>query len=285
MRKFLFVLLILILCAIMFLISWYGIPSLEFSKTYVEVEDAFTDYESTLKTLKTKNNSELPAAEAKLSKDYTASDTDNVVKQYNENKKYYEDLVALQRANNAIGSADIYDIGYIWATIGKYASDLSVSMSMDVEKSAADLDSEDYIMCNLSFDVIGKYQNIAEFIDTLELDTDIAFQINDFFMEGYSNTARNQTKATNMDTDNIPSSETSDGSTVYDSSYYTGSGSSSGSSIEEDEKHKFDVIASFKVYNIPLNRRTITNVKSAEESAAPDTLGTDATDDSGAVVY
>ena len=60
MRKFLFVILILILCAIMFLISWYGIPSLELTKTYVEFKDAFTDYESTLKTLKTKIDSELP---------------------------------------------------------------------------------------------------------------------------------------------------------------------------------------------------------------------------------
>ena len=283
MRKFLFVILILILCAIMFLISYYGIPDFEFAKTYVEVEDAFTDYESTLKTLKTKNESELPAAEAKLSKEYSAGDTDNVVKQYNENKKYYEDLVALQRANNAIGSADIYDIGYIWATLGKYAGNLSISMSMDVEKSAADLNSEDYIMSNLIFEVTGKYQNIAEFIDTIELDTDIAFQINDFFMEGYSNTARNQSKNANMDTDNIPKSDLGEN---IDASL-TGSGSNaSNSSLDNDDKHKFDVVASFKVYNIPLNRKTITNVKSAEESAAPDTLGTDATTDaSGTTVY
>lgn len=284
MRKFLFVLLILILCAIMFLISWYGIPSLEFTKTYVEVEDAFTDYESTLNTLKTKNSSELPAAEAKLSKDYTAADTDNVIKQYNENKKYYEDLVALQRANSAIGSADIYDIGYIWATLGKYASNLSISMDMDVEKSAADLNSEDYVMCNLNFEMTGKYQNIAEFIDTIELDSDIAFQINDFFMEGYSKTSKNQNKTTNMDTDNIPSSSTVDTTDPT----LTGSGNlaSSSKSLEGDEKHKFDVIASFKVYNVPINRKTITNVKAAEDLATPDTLGTDSTTDaSGTTVY
>ena len=284
MRKFLFVLLILILCAIIFLISWYGIPSLEFAKTYVEVEDAFTDYESTLQTLKTKNESELPAAEAKLSKEYTAADTDNVVKQYNENKKNYEDLVALQRANSAIGSADIYDIGYIWATLGKYAGDLSISMDMDVEKSAADLNSEDYVMCNLNFELTGKYQNIAEFIDTIELDSDIAFKINDFFMQGYNKSARNQNKNTNMDTDNIPSTDVVDTSDPS----LTGSGNmaSSSKTTDVDEKHKFDVIASFKVYNIPINRRTITNVKSADESAAPSTLGTDgATDEAGTTVY
>ena len=282
MRKFLFVLLILILCAIMFLISWYGIPSLEMTKTYVEVEDAFTDYEATLKTLKTKNESELPAAEAKLSKEYTAGDTDNVVKQYNENKKYYEDLVALQRANNAIGSADIYDIGYIWATVGKYASDLSLSMSMAVEKSAADLSSEDYVMCNLIFEMTGKYQNVAEFIDTIELDTNIAFQINDFFIEGYSQTARNQSKSENMDTDNIPKADSDDVSDIA----LTGSGNSANGDLEVNEKHKYDVVASFKVYNIPLNRRTVTNVKTSDELATPDTLGTDgSTDDSGTTVY
>ena len=284
MRKFLFVILILILCAIMFLISWYGIPSLELTKTYVEVQDAFTDYESTLKTLKTKNDSELPAAEAKLSKEYTATDTDNVVKQYNENKKNYEDLVALQRAYSAIGAADIYDIGYIWATLGKYACDLSLSMDMVVEKSEADLDSEDYVMCNLNFELTGKYQNVAEFIDTVELDSDIAFKINDFFMQGYNKSARNQNKTTNMDTDNIPSVDSVDTSDPT----LTGAGSVTSSSrvAEADEKHKYDVVASFKVYNIPLNRRTITNVKSAGESATPSTLGTDGTtDDSETTVY
>ena len=271
MRKFLFVLLILILCVIMYLLCWYGMPSFEFAKTYVDVEDAFSDYEATLKTLKNKNDSELPAIEAKLSKEYTEADTDNVIKQYNENKKYYEDLVALQRANNAIGSADIYDIGYIWATLGKYANDLSVSMSMDVEKSDADLNSDDYVMCNLMFDITGKYQNVAEFIDTVELDSDMAFQINDFFMEAYRSAARNQTKTTTMDTDNIPKVSSSEGADAYDTSLM-GSGSSKTDKSDEDDKHKFDVVASFKVYNIPLNRRTVTNVKSAEELSAPDTL-------------
>ena len=96
--------------------------------------------------------------------------------------------------------------------------------------------------------------------------------------------ARNQNKTTNMDTDNIPSTDVVDTSDPS----LTGSGNmaSSSKTTDVDEKHKFDVIASFKVYNIPLNRKTITNVKSSEESAAPDTLGTDATTDaSGTTVY
>lgn len=280
MRKVLFVLLILILCVIMFFICWYGVPSLEFAKTYTEVEDAFTDYQATLNTLKTKNDSELPSVESKMEKEYSQSDIDNVVKQYNDNKKTYEDLVALQRANSAIGAADIYDIGYIWTTLGKYAKQNSISMNMDVVESEADLDSEDYIMCNLDIELTGKYQSIAEFIDTIELDTDIAFQINDFFMEGYSKTARNQSKSDNMDTNNIPSEQTSEGADVYGGTSSSYSSSSSASSESEDV-HKYDVVASFKVYNVPLNRRTVTNVKSADSDIEQETLG----DESEGVVY
>ena len=103
-------------------------------------------------------------------------------------------------------------------------------------------------------------------------------------MQGYNKSARNQNKTTNMDTDNIPSTDVVDTSDPS----LTGSGNmaSSSKTTDVDEKHKFDVIASFKVYNIPINRRTITNVKSADESAAPSTLGTDgATDESGTTVY
>lgn len=273
MRKFLFCVLILILCVVMYFIVWYDIPSLECVKTYTEIEDAYTDYQSVLKTLKNKNDSELPAVESKLDKNYSTSDTDNVVKMYNDNKKTYEDLVALQIANATLGSADIYDIEYIWTTIGKYASKNGLNLDMDVIKSEADLDSDDYVMCNLSFEVTGRYLSIAEFIDTIELDTNMAFQINDFFMEGYDKTARNQTKDNNMDTDNIPDSGNSGAVTTdtYSSDYqsYGSTGSLSGTSSENS--HDNDVVASFKVYNIPLNRRNVTNIKSAEDLTSDST--------------
>jgi len=259
MRKFLFILIILMLCAIMYFVVWNDIPSIDMVKTYTEVQDEYSDYQQTLQTLKNKNDVELPALEAKLNPDYTESDTDNVIKLYNDNKKYYEELVALQRANNTIESADIYDIEYIWTVIGDYASNCGVSSFVTVEKSEADLDSPDYIMCNLKIEAVGSFSGVAEFIDEIELDTRLAFQINDFFMEGYNKTSVNQDKDTNMDTDNIvmrtPDEITSESSSSEQSS-----------STINKEGHVLDVRANFTIYNIPLNRRNVTNVKNPDVS-------------------
>ena len=278
MRKFLFVLLILILCVVMFFLVWYDIPAIEGVKTYTEIQDAYIDYQSVLDTLKQKNDIELPEIQRKLDKEYTESDTDNVIKIYNENKKYYEDLVALQRANASVGSADIYDIEKIWTNIGKYAKQNDLKFDIEPVESESDLGSQDYIMCNLNIKVTGKYINIAEFIDSIELDTEMAFQINDFFMEGYEKTARNQSKDSNMDTNNIPSGATSsDESVEGDGSSYDSSTTYSSSS--EQDPHALDVVAYFSIYNVPLNRKNVTNIKTLtpenaeEEDTTSETYG------------
>lgn len=273
MRKFLFVILILLLCGIMFLVVWYDIPNLEFINTYSEVQAAYKDYQSTLKILQNKNDNELPAVLSKLDPEYSkadGADFDNVVKQYNSNKEKYEYYLALEKSNEMINEADIYDIEYIWTTIGGYAKNNYLDMSMDIIKSEADLQSEDYIMCNLEFDIVGQYQYIAKFIEDVESDSSIGFQINDFFAEGYNNTARNQSKTENMDTDNIPSENDE---TDTDSSEYTVT-STPVTSGETSDNHALDIKASFRVYNIPINKRTITNVKSGSDLTTSSDDGT-----------
>lgn len=276
MRKFLFVLLILLLCVVMFFIAWYGIPNLEFVNTYSEVQAIYKDYQSTLKILKDKNDNELPAVLSKLDSEYSrdsGADLDNVVKQYDSNKEKYEYYLALEKANEMIDEADIYDVEYIWTTIGGYAKNNYLEMAVDIVKSEADLESDDYIMCNLDFDIVGQYQYIAEFLDAIETDSSLGFQINDFYAEGYNSKARNQSKTENMDTDNIPAegSETEDEDLEYTVS------STSTTSGETSDSHSLDIKASFRIYNIPINKRTITNVKSNSDI----TTSLDETDDDG----
>ncbi len=255
MRKFLLVLLIIALVVLMFFVVWQDIPTLSMITTYQEIEAAYVEYQKTLKTLETKNNIELPKTLEKLNVEYSETDTDNVIKQYNDNKSNYEELVAYQKANAAIGAADIYDIEYIWTNVGVYAANNWCNMTMDLTKSEADLESEDYIMCNLEFEVVGLYSCVTQFIKDIEVDPNIGFQINDFFIEGYNSSSRNQNKDTSMDTDNIPSEEDASGIEEY-------SNTSSDSTVD---RHLLDIKASFKVYNVPINRRTITNVKSATD--------------------
>lgn len=258
MRKLLIFLLILLLVVLMFLVVWQDIPNIPMITTYQEIVVAYDDYEKTLKTLKTKNDVELPNTLSKLEPEYQESDTDNVVKQYNDNKKSYEELVAYQKANATIGAADIYDVEYIWTNIGVYAANNFCNMTMDITKSEADLESEDYIMCNLEFEVVGLYTSVAQFIEDIEIDPNIGFQINDFFVEGYNGTSRNQNKDIAMDTDNIPTEQSASSDSGYSVSTYSDTTSST-----TVDRHLLDIKASFKVYNVPINRRTITNVKSA----------------------
>lgn len=265
MRKMLFFLLILILCTALFFVVFYDIPSIDGITTYGEIEEAYDAYLKKVKTLENKNDFELPSALAKLNPEYTESDTDNVVKKYKDNKAQYEDLLAYQKANAAVGSADIYDVEFIWTNLGKFAQDQGCNMIMKISKSEADLESEDYIMCNLDFEIVGQFIKVAKFLEEIEKNEKIGFQINDFFVEGYESTARIQSKDKVMDTDNIPTddefllakgNELSEGESE---DIYT-------TSKEGDERHKFDVKSSFKVYNVPINRRTITNVKLSTET-------------------
>ena len=254
MRKFLLGLLCVILAIALGFIAIHGFESIEIIKTYEDVQEAFDDYQSALDTLENKNTKELPKVEAMLNPEYSPSDSTNVIKKYNDSKKQYDDLLARQKQNASIGSADIYDIEYIWATVGKYAKDYSITCSIDVTESEKDLKSKDYIMCNLDFEVSGRYNNVASFIDSIELDSSIAFQINDFFMEGFSKTARNQSKDTDINTEYF--SDNGETTVGYN---LAGSGSSS----QQDTQHALDVIADFTIYNVPLNRRNLTNVKTA----------------------
>lgn len=275
MRKILLVLLILVLCAALFFVVWYDIPSVDMITTYPEIEEAYDGYLKKLKTLETKNDIELPGTLAKLNAEYTESDTDNVIKKYKDNKAEYEDLLAYQKANAAVGAADIYDVEFIWTNLGKFAQDYGCNMVMKISKSEADLESEDYIMCNLDFEIVGQFTKVAKFLEEVEKNEKIGFQINDFFVEGYERTARIQSKDEAMDTDNIPS----------DDDYMLGKGNDLAEDEKEEypltedskERHKFDVKSSFKVYNVPINRRTITNVKLSTETSADESAETSET--------
>lgn len=275
MRKILLVLLILVLCVALFFVVWYDIPSVDMITTYPEIEEAYDAYLKKLKTLETKNDIELPGTLAKLNSEYTESDTDNVIKKYKDNKAEYEDLLAYQKANAAVGAADIYDVEFIWTNLGKFAQDYGCNMVMKISKSEADLESEDYIMCNLDFEIVGQFTKVAKFLEEVEKNEKIGFQINDFFVEGYERTARIQSKNEAMDTDNIPS----DADLGLEKGNDVSEFSEDGYSLSEEAKtrHKFDVKSSFKVYNVPINRRTITNVKLSTETSIDESTETSET--------
>ena len=68
-----------------------------------------------------------------------------------------------------------YKIEYLWTKLGDYADNRKVKMKMDV----IDAGNGTY---NLSFNIVGSYINVTDFIYDIEKDTNLNFRIADFKM-------------------------------------------------------------------------------------------------------
>lgn len=270
MRKLLFVLLITLLMGGLGFIVVYGVDGVDFLVTYEDLKDEYDSYQTALKNLNTKNDTELPTVEAKL--DPEDESPDNVINKYNIEKARYEDLLVQEKLNKTMDQADIYEIEYLWTNIGKHANKNFCELQMDVVQSDADLDAEDYIMCNVYFKVVGMYSYVAEFFEDVENDNNLDFRYNDFFLQTYAESALFQKSDVSMDTNDI--------GFIYNTEEYEGEEekkklfeilpantdvSVAGKSQEKIDEHKLDVEAIFVIYNVPLNRRTVTNIKKLDE--------------------
>ncbi len=79
---------------------------------------------------------------------------------------------------------DLYDVDFLWTTIGNYATEKGITLQFDVSKSpTATAISSEYVMCNLNFTVTGEYIDITDFIYSIENDDKLNFEISNFLME------------------------------------------------------------------------------------------------------
>lgn len=219
MRKILLILVVFVLFIAIYLTVWNGAFGIS---SYKDIEGAYREYLSKLQEYEEKNDSDLAKAKEKLDANYDEENvsSDNVIKLYNDNKKEYEQILKEKKITPEFDENNIYDFNYISEKIKEYANSSNVEVSIAVSKSEYNFTTDDSILCNLDFEITGRYNAIVDFLEMVENDNSIAFNINEFSMEEYSKDSEKN-------------------------SY---------SSLSEND---LKVRAKFKVYNIPLNENSI----------------------------
>ena len=179
MRKYLLILILIITGVLCFslIIGGLEIGNLKLIKSYSDVEEMSLAKKDAVTELKQKNGAEFAAKSTALA---------SAAEEYKTKKAQYEKLVSegqIKEANPT--SLDLYDVGFLWTTIGIYATENGVTLQFDVSKSATAIPtmSSEYVMCDLNFTVTGEYIAITDFIYSLENDDKLNFEITDFTLE------------------------------------------------------------------------------------------------------
>lgn len=111
------------------------------------------------------------------------------IKSYENSKDKYESLIeelgSVEEENSetilAI-SKRIYEIDFLLTTLGTYADKEGVDVTLNIVKGNSNLSGAGYVLCNLQFIVSGPYINISNFIEDLEGDDKLEFEIRDYKM-------------------------------------------------------------------------------------------------------
>lgn len=142
---------------------------------YKEVESASKQIDTLISQLVNANEMEFPSKKSVLA---------SAIKSYQSKKEEYEELKAMveETANEPdISLVDIYDVDFLWTTIGNYGTEEGISLKFDIAKSlTSPISSTEYTMCDLKFTVSGDYIALTDFIYDLEDDNKLGFEISDF---------------------------------------------------------------------------------------------------------
>ncbi len=129
---------------------------------------------------------------------------------------------------------EIYELDFIWARIGNYATDLGLEIKLDVFPGTEEKALHDFKLYNLKISVTGAYTDILRFIYKIEGDREISAQISEFSMKpnGVENIASND-ENNNENNDENTNSTNSNTSTIL------------------------SIGAEFTLKNVPLNYKNI----------------------------
>lgn len=178
MRKFILVVLLIVVAIICFCIIGIGIkigPLKIYS--YKEIQKASSERKVLLAELNEKNGNEFETTQKSLL---------SSAEKYQEKKEQYDSLVESGdlTAESNIYNSSLYDIDFLLTVVGKYATQNGVTLQFDVFKSTSSTSvSTEYIICDLSFTVTGDYIPITNYISNIEDDDTLNFEISDFVLE------------------------------------------------------------------------------------------------------
>ena len=231
----------------------FSIDALNFKiYSYSEIESQSDDLTLMVAAYNKKNDTEF---------EETLDSLQEAIEAYEEAKDEYEDIIEslgiseeTTDENDEIvvaSSFPVYEIDFLWATIGNYAKKEGLVITMDVKENSTVSENLGYGLYNLYFVVTGEYINIADFLYDIEDDDELGFEIRDYTMSATSEIT-----------------EDDDG----------------------DEVETITTMATFTLYNVPLNSESLletveettddeTDEDSDSDSTGSDTVTSNSTDD------
>ena len=242
MRKAAILLITLILVAILVYLVVVGFDYFDIKiLSYVQLGDESTKLEMNISEYEEINSNSLKEKEIKMQQEIEA---------YEDAKKEYENKLAEREASLALmGTGNLSDIDFLLVKIGNYATEHKVNLLFDVTKNISDPDAEQYVVTDLNFTAEGIYFEVAQFINKLEKDERLTFEIRDFRMKngGNSELVKEGIKDGEVDP------------TVIDPNTGIPYG------IETESEIYNVVKATFKVYGIPVKKSTLLELTSSQE--------------------
>jgi hypothetical protein len=178
MRKYVLILILVIVAILCINLVVFGFKIGKFKiNSYNDISRLSIEKNELLSDLNKKNTTEFKDKINELKKS-----TDN----YKIVKTQYDELVESgEISESAIySSMDIYNLDFLWTTIGNYATEKGVTLQFDITRSSSATSlSSDCIMCDLNFIITGDYIAITDFVYSLEDDDKLNFEIRDFLVE------------------------------------------------------------------------------------------------------
>lgn len=178
MRKYLLILITIVIAAIFFIIIFNGI---QLGKLRIYSYDEVVAVSNEKTTL-------LSALDAKNIGEYnkTLKSLQTAVQTYEKTKEEYDKLVVEGKITETSvhNSIDLYNVDELGEKIKKYAKEKNVILDLDVVRSQTSTPiTSEYIMCDLNFKISGEYIAITDFIYSIEDDDTLNFEIKEFSLQ------------------------------------------------------------------------------------------------------
>lgn len=198
---------------------------------YQAIEKKSDELDQAIDEYNIKNENSIPSKQNILST--------NIEEYYVQKAKYEETLKEKQAQLLSINEADYYDLDFIWTKVGNYARNNHLDIELNVTKNSLDQAEMKYVISDLNFTAqafinlngysYDPFKNTADFINDLEEDARLEFEIRDL------NMVKDEIKViVNRGTE------------------------------QEDEVETYVVKTTFTVYNVPLNKDTLTVLTSKD---------------------
>lgn len=180
MRKILIVIALAILCwgCYYTVTQGFSLGTFFTVPNYKQIQTASRGVDTLISQLVNINDTEYPSKQTLLT---------SAISNYKDKKAEYEELKAMMEQatgeESDVSLVDMYDIDFLWTTIGNYATEDGIKIKMDVAKSlTSSIVSTEYTMCDLKFTVSGDYIPLTDFLFDIEQDNKLGFEISDFSM-------------------------------------------------------------------------------------------------------